>query len=417
MALAVVSVGLLVALRSAYLERVRDPAERRAADLVEALDGGTPAVELQLEEGEDRFVQIVRSGRVIAASGSVARLGPLDSEDGSSVSLTVNGESDRWLVATADAAGGAVVVVGREVDSAVESVAPAATALAIGVPVLLVVVGVTTWRVVGRSLAPVEAMRTQVAEITDSELSRRVPEPRSRDEIARLASTMNAMLERLEASRERQRRFVADASHELRSPVAAIRQHAEVARAHPERFEVAELADSVLTEGLRLQRLVEDLLVLTRTEEALSQLSSEVDLDDLLLAEAERARTIGSVQIDTTQIEAARVRGDERGLARAVRNLVDNAVVHASTRVRLVSRQIEDGAEVEVHDDGPGIPGPDRARVLERFVRLDDARGRDSGGVGLGLAIVDGVARAHGGSVTIDDSPLGGALIVVRLRS
>jgi signal transduction histidine kinase len=224
------------------------------------------------------------------------------------------------------------------------------------------------------------------------------------------------MLERLEQGQARQRRFVADASHELRSPVASIRQHAEVAQAHPEGTTLGALAETVAAENLRVERLVDDLLLLTRADEHTLQLQQRpVDLDDLVFEEALRLRESTTLRVDTTRVSAGRVSGDRSALWRALRNLGDNAVRHAASRVAF-SLDEQDGAVVlEVDDDGPGIATADRQRVFERFVRLDDARARDVGGSGLGLAIVAEVVGAHHGTISIGHSGLGGARFQVRL--
>jgi signal transduction histidine kinase len=266
-----------------------------------------------------------------------------------------------------------------------------------------------------RALAPVERIRREVEQITGDRLDRRVPEPRARDEIHRLALTMNQMLGRLQDSRHRQQQFVADASHELRSPLASIRQGAEVARAHPGALPEGELADAVLEESGRMQRLVEQLLLLTRADEgAVVRTLQDVDLDDLALTEARRVRRKG-LDVDTTGVSAGRVRGDTTSLAQVVRNLVDNAARHADRSVTVTVREVADAVELSVEDDGPGIPEDQRERVFERFVRLDEARARDAGGSGLGLAIVKEIVTAHGGTVAVSSARLGGASFVVRL--
>jgi signal transduction histidine kinase len=184
------------------------------------------------------------------------------------------------------------VVVGLNVDDIDDARNVVALALLIGVPLLLVVVGVVTWRMVGRTLRPVDDMREEVERISSSELDRACRRRSRDDEVGRLARTMNRMLDRLQRAQERQRRFISDASHELRSPVAAIRQHAEVALAHPDSSNLRELADVVLAEDARLQGLVEDLLVLARLDEhARPARLDEVDLDDVVLAEAARLRS------------------------------------------------------------------------------------------------------------------------------
>jgi signal transduction histidine kinase len=224
------------------------------------------------------------------------------------------------------------------------------------------------------------------------------------------------MLDRLERSSARQRRFTADASHELRSPVASIRQHAEVALAHPGRTTTEELAETVLAEDLRVQRLVEDLLLLARADERTLELKRRpVDLDDLLFEEARRLRQTTGLRVDTAAVSARRVVGDETSLQRVVRNVVDNAARHARSSVALTLGAVDGTAVVAVEDDGAGIPESERERVLERFVRLDEARARDGGGAGLGLAIVAELVTAHGGRVDIGSSPIGGARVEVRL--
>jgi signal transduction histidine kinase len=308
------------------------------------------------------------------------------------------------------------VVVARSIEAVGEATGTVAGLLAVGLPVLLAVVAVTTWIVVGRALAPVAAIRTEVDEISAAALHRRVPDPPADDEIGRLATTMNRMLERLERAQARQRRLVSDASHELRSPVAAIRQHAEVALAHPDRTTTTELATTVLAEDLRLQRLAEDLLLLTRADEhTLALRRRPVDLDDLVFDEARRLRGVSELRVDTAQVSAGRVEGDAAGLRRVLGNLGDNAARHADRRVAFSVAERDGVVLLEVDDDGPGVPEAERERVFERFVRLDDARARDDGGSGLGLAIVAELVAAHGGTVTLASSPIGGTRVEVSL--
>jgi signal transduction histidine kinase len=226
---------------------------------------------------------------------------------------------------------------------------------------------------------------------------------------------MNRMLARLEEARNSQRRFVSDASHELRSPITTIRQHAEVALAHPDRMTAEELAEVVLAEQLRMQRLVEDMLLLARADEHIAPSRAPVDLDDLAFEEARRLRSTTSLLVDTSAVGAARVHGDLDALRRVVRNLGENAARHATGRIDIAVADRGSDVVLTVDDDGPGIPESERNRVLQRFVRLDEARSRDDGGSGLGLSIVDEVTRAHGGSVSIAQSRLGGARIEVTL--
>lgn len=407
LALLLGGVALVVVMRSTLLEQVADAAQARAA----AVDPTDP----HPVADDDGFVQVLDAGgRVVAATPNVAGADAVDVRPGDTARVDVVPGED--MLAVAVRAGDRTVVAGQSADDVAEATAVVARLLGLGLPVLLAVVAVTTWWTTGRALAPVEAVRAEVDEISAAELHRRVPGGRGDDEIARLARTMNRMLDRLEEAQTRQRQFVSDASHELRSPVASIRQHAEVALAHPGRTTVPALAATVLAEDLRVQRLVEDLLVLARADEHLLRLAAHpVDLDDLVLEEAARLRAAGGVDVDTTGVAAARVSGDAAALRRVLRNLGDNAARHTSGVVAL-SVAARDGAVVlAVEDDGPGIAAGDRERVLRRFVRLDEARDRDAGGAGLGLAIVDELVRAHGGSVEVTSGATGGARVVVRL--
>jgi signal transduction histidine kinase len=413
-------IALVVAMRDALTDEVRNVARVRAADTAAALEAGTPpsfvAAGLDRDD-DDAFIQILdRDGDVVAASPlvagdpAVARLDPGDSAE-----VAVTDEEDEFVAVAADA-GRYTVIAGRILDEVTESTTVVTDILKIGLPVLLAVAALATWLVVGRALAPVEAIRREVDAISSADLHRRVPRPPGNDEIARLATTMNGMLERLERGQARQRRFVADASHELRSPVASIRQHAEVAQAHPDRTTVGALAETVAAENLRVQRLVDDLLLLTRADEHTLQFQRRpVDVDDLVFEEAVRLRESTPLQVDTSRVSAGRVTGDRAALWRALRNLGDNAVRHAASRVAFTLAEQNGAVVLDVDDDGPGIAAADRQRVFERFVRLDDARARDAGGSGLGLAIVAEVVGAHHGTVSISESGLGGARFEVRL--
>jgi signal transduction histidine kinase len=314
---------------------------------------------------------------------------------------------------TIETAKGTVTLVAEqslaEVDSTVDSVT---SALYLGVPALVLLVAGLTWWLTGRALRPVEAIRAEAAAITGSTMHRRVPEPDTDDEIGRLARTMNSMLERLEDASNRQRRFVSDASHELRSPVASIRAQLEVALRRGPAADWPTVAARVLDEDDRLEQAVDELLELARTQEDGAGETAEVDLDDIVLEETARARR---VPIDTSQVLAGRVLGNERQLARVVRNLLDNACRHAASKVALTLGERDGAVWFVVDDDGPGIPPADRARVFDRFTRLDEGRARDAGGVGLGLSMVKAIVERHGGSVAVDDAPLGGARFVVRL--
>lgn len=281
-----------------------------------------------------------------------------------------------------------------------------------GVPLLIALVAAVTWMATGRTMRAIENIREEVEELSSQTLDRRVPVPATRDEVARLAETMNRMLTRLETASARQREFVSDASHELRSPVASIRTELEVALAHPAASSWSDVATGVLSETGRLERIVENLLLLARIDEGAAPLTSIVDVGRLIHETADR---LGDVAVDVHAPAGVLVRGRDDELASLLRNLLDNAARHAISTV-VVSATTDDGTvAITVDDDGPGIAFADRERVFQRFTRLEPARGRSDGGVGLGLAVVGRVARHHKGSVAITDSPTGGARFVVRL--
>ncbi|OHV05396.1 two-component sensor histidine kinase [Mycobacterium talmoniae] len=376
---------------------------------------------LLVTDGQIGAVQVLDdSGKVLAASTGVSRrpVASLSLADGQVRRLRVKSAGvEYWVSARGvETPGGTVtVVVGVErepVEAVVETVG---ILLAIGAPFIVALVAVATYRLVRAALRPVEAIRAQVASMSSTDLRQRVPVPRTRDEIAELARTMNAMLYRLERGRDTQLRLVSDASHELRSPLSTITTALELAAGRPDLIDTDLIDESLLPEARRMNQLIDDLLLLARSDEgALGLRHDDVDVDDLLLAEASRLAGLGAVAA-VTDIQPCRTVGDRAALARVVRNLVDNAARHATSTVTLGCRPDSGQAVITVADDGPGIPAPDRARVFERFVRLDAARARASGGTGLGLSIVAQVVRSHHGTVTVGDADGGGALFTVTL--
>lgn len=412
------AVGFWLVLRASLLDGLEAAAEQDASVLASQVEArGADSIG---ELDDERLVQVIDgSGAVVVASedgpdSPVAGRG----DDGA----TVRADGETYVVAVEDAEFEAgrdefTVVVGGSTESVEETLATVAQLLAVSVPLLVGLVALVSWLVVGRALAPVERMRRQVDAVTATSLGTRLDEPGTHDEIGRLAHTLNGMLGRLEAAQATQRRFLSDASHELKSPLATLRQYAEVARAHPERVGDQELGEVVLEEGGRLERLVQGMLVLARADEgALRPEPVDVDLDDLLLQEAGRVRGAG-LAVDTSGVRATRVRGDAVLLAQLVRNLVDNAARHARSGIALAASPGEHDGRVwiTVDDDGDGIPPAERDRVFDRFMRLDDARARDTGGSGLGLSIVREIAHAHGGEVRVVDAPAGGARLRVEL--
>ena len=482
--------ALLFLVRDSLRDGVESAAEQRATSLIRALDQVPPgppsptfSPSSSADDDDPDFIEQITDATGAVVSSPVLR-SPLPTRDTDTVRipgadsdyLVAVTRSDRWTVSVAASL--------EEVD---DSTAALLQPLLIGLPLLLLLVGGTTWVVVTRALAPVERIRREVESITGDRLDRRIPEPPARDEIHRLAHTMNSMLERLAAARSRQQQFVADASHELRSPLASIRQATEVAGAHPGALPEGRLAETVWEEATRMQRLLEQLLTLARADDGVViSTRQDVDLDDLALMEAARLTATdpaalpspalpspvspspasptppsprpspaapaaqpsptarpsptsptarpsptgrplpaerpspaerAALTVLTSGIGAGRVHGDPTALAQVVRNLMDNAARHAGTTVAVAVRDTGGAVELIVEDDGAGISPGRREQVFKRFVRLDEARARDAGGSGLGLAIVREIVTAHGGTVTITGSDLGGARFVVRFPS
>ena len=284
--------------------------------------------------------------------------------------------------------------------------------LIIGVPFLLVLACGTVWLVVGRALRPVEQIRGAVTAITSADLSLRVPEPGTDDEIGRLARTMNDMLARLEDAAVRQRRFVADASHELRSPLTAIRTGLEVGLSHPDRAPWPEIAGRAVRQSQRLEQLIAELLVLAKADaHQLAARRQPVDLAALLADLA--ATPAPGVSIDLSVAPGTATTGNPEDLSRMFRNLLDNAIRYARHRVLVTAAARPEGIVVEIADDGPGIPEEERERVFGRFVRLDASREQASGSAGLGLAIAREIATAHGATIVLTEAPGGGTRAVV----
>lgn len=426
LALGAVSFALLGLLHGNLMRSAQDDAERQAMATAALAAGGRLDPVLPAGRGTD-FLQVVDGGgRVLAASPNLlgrpavsgTRPGGPGTVRGAWNGRPVRGEHRQRVVqvTTATASGPVTVYAGtslRQADAAGDMIT---AALAVMVPLLVLTVALVTWRVTGWALRPVEAIRAEVAEISERDLHRRVPVPRSEDEVARLAVTVNATLDRLEAAGIRQRQFIADASHELRSPITVLRTQLEVARAHPDPALWGELVSGALEDTVRLQDLAADLLLLARLDTAEPAPAAVVDLTGVA-REAARPRGGDRVPVETELAPDVTVRGSTLWLARLVTNLLDNAQRHAAGRVSLVLREdaARDVVVLEVSDDGPGIAVADRERVFERFTRLDDARSRDAGGSGLGLAIARDIAGSLGGSLAVHTAPAGGARLVATL--
>jgi len=272
--------------------------------------------------------------------------------------------------------------------------------------VLLIMVGAY----VGTRLAlrPIERMRARAAAISQRNLHERLPIPPTGDAVARLAATLNDTLARLEAAAEQQRGFVADAAHELRSPIATLRTTLEVAGAHPERADWPRVNRVAVEEVQRLQQLADDLLLMARLDADATTTVQPVDLAEVARRQVARRIDEGP-DLHFESAQSAMVEGDPRQLDRLLRNLLDNAVRHARTSVTVRIEQRAEHVVLHVDDDGPGIPAADRERVFERFTRLDEARTRDAGGAGLGLAIAREIAHRHHGTLAASAPESGGS--------
>ncbi|MFF8783620.1 ATP-binding protein [Streptomyces sp. NPDC015125] len=438
-ALALIAAGTaaLLVLSSKLQDQAGLQAELAAREVAAQIATGTPYDKLDLPDGEDHPVVVAdENGRVLAVGEDVravdgkpvggakqgpGSVGPGTSEDDEDDDDTgglkpgeVDGDADhrdgtanvdgkvadyRFAVIEAKDGRGekATVRAGAALAPEQEAVGSVRTAMLIGLPLLCVVVAGVTWLVTRRALRPVEGIRGQMAAITAStDLSRRVPVPTSQDEVGRLARTTNETLAALESSVERQRRFVADASHELRSPIASLRTQLEVGVAHPELLDVP----GAVEDTVRLQRLAADLLLLARLDAGERPADVRVDLAAMVREESSQ-RVADRIPVRVGELADGEVAGSRSQLARVLGNLLDNAQRHAVGSVRVAVVREGEWLVLRVEDDGPGVPEGERERIFERFVRLDDARARDDGGAGLGLAIARDVAVRHGGTLAV----------------
>ena len=391
---------------------------RREADAVAAaVQSSSGEASLGRIGGEETVVQVIGpDGRVQQSSAAIDGEGPIVGVSPQPAGELVRrmdslptGEGDSYIVVTVPvqtSRGPGTVVVAQSLESVDTATGTAVRLLLVGCPALVLLVALTGYWLAGRALAPVDSMTRRLAAITAEDLDDRLPTSESRDEVSELARTLNAMLGRLEDSTRARQRFVADASHELRSPLTTIRAAHEIGRRMPDATDWKAVGDDVLAETARLEDLVADLLLLAGSADPAGMGAlTDLDLTELVLAEGGRPRR---VPVRVTASPGVRVTGNRQAVERAVRNLVDNAERHAASAVEVrLSHGPDGGAVVEVLDDGNGIPIEERERVFERFVRLDESRNRDEGGAGLGLAISRDIARAHGGEVRVLESPRG----------
>ena len=385
------------------------------------------------------FIQVLVHNRVVGASHALKYLPPLWQPGDPTIQPAPDSLGD--LAKDVDQVWVPVDIGGTKADVVVvasmqqfdHTVADVQRQVDFGVPILLAVVGLICWLIVGRALRPIEAMRREVAIVAGNPVGRhrhRVAEPANDDEVGRLARTLNLMLDRMEASTERERRFVSDASHELRSPIANIRTELEVALRHPEAADWWQVAGEVLGQNGRMEQLVAGLLLLARSDEG-SLIGSSEPTDLAVVAEqVVDQQPAGGPSMSLTS-RPAPVRVPAVYAERMIGNLIDNARRFASTAVAVsvgpASSPPPGGTtteptgpepagfvEVWVADDGPGVPEQQRDRIFERFVRLDEARNRDDGGFGLGLSIVADLSRFYGGSIRVEAGGRG-AVFVLRL--
>ena len=418
--LVVTAVALTFVQRRLLTDNLDESLAANSVAVEAAVDRGPLDRHLVSQGDDDAIAQVVDDdGTVIAATENLegaAALPALRAGDDRRVrSMDLPTDDDRYRVLSRRV-GSITIHTGATDDDIDESVTALRAGLLVVVPLVTVALAAMIWWLVGRTLRPVEAIRREVADISGHNLDRRVPEPATRDEVAELARTMNEMLERVERAAENQHRFVADASHELRSPLARMRAELEIDVGHPATADLVATHRSLLEETENLQRLVEDLLTLARVDaNVANRRVRELDLDDIVLREAQRIRAGTTLTVATAGVSAAQVQGDPDELTRVVRNLLDNAVRHARRTITIGLVEDDGRATLTVADDGVGIPPAEEARIFERFVRLDESRSTRDGGSGLGLAIARDLVVRNGGTIRLDHSHSPGARFVVQI--
>ncbi len=412
--LAVGVLGFTLSLSRILTNSATEAAKVQAIQIASVISAGeyTPSTAVNGLPTQGSLIQVLDdAGVVIAASDSsattpITRDRPSPGQMFVSAASQVGDEADPYVIVVrgvSDPSGHRYILVVATPQNTESRTVQVATALLAGAAcVLAVVLLLLIHRILSSALKPVDRIRRQVAAISTAGSRERVTVPPTGDEIADLATTMNEMLDRLARADATTRRFISDASHELRSPLATIRTTLETSEHTPEPENAL-----LQSETLRLQHLVEDLLTLAKADDhGLVLRHDEVDVDDLVNAEAQRLRAVSQCAV-TTVVSAARVRGDADRIAQILRNLTDNALRHTTNGIRL---SVAPGAgSVVVHVDNQGEPIAEEHRdaIFERFTRLDDSRARDGGGSGLGLAIARTLAGAHGGTVTAGQAPDG----------
>jgi signal transduction histidine kinase len=415
---------LVVWLHMSLITGLDQTALQRAQVIAANVDNGSLARILPASGDGDTAVQVVGAGGSVRSSsanlaGEPALFSFPPTFSGTPQAHSVHGlplNGDGTWRAVAIAAGGSTdpvtVYVAVPTDAVKHNLDQLTLGLAIAVPPAVALLTGVVWLLTGRALRPVESLRAQTAEITACDLGRRLDVPPADDALGRLAQTLNDLLARLDVAAQRQRQFIADAAHELRSPLSSLHTQLEVAVRHPGSADWSTRGPALIEESERLSRLVDDLVRLARLDARPRLRLRPVDLDEIVFHEVRHARRRTPLVVDQHAVSAARVYGDGEGLSRVVRNLLDNAIRYADERIE-VSLGVRDGtACLIVADDGPGIPVADRDRVFDRFTRLDGARARDTGGSGLGLAIARRLVAAHHGEIHIEDNDPGARIVV-----
>jgi heavy metal sensor kinase len=418
---------------------------RLRADLTDALDGQLnpaldqialgyhqegraelPDISGTVLSGESAASQVLApGGQVVAAYGAdVADAPMLPARDVRAVlggarldrTATLAGTRFRVVARATTRKGARVAVVAAESIATIDrSVDRLVVLLLIAGPVALAATAAGGWWLAGRSLRPIQRLTDEAALIGIDRLSDRLPAPATRDEVARLAATLNTMLARIEAGVEQQHRLIADASHELRTPLAAMRAELDVSlRADDLDPDAQAVLRSARDEVDRLARTVDGLLTLAQADQgALALDRADIDLAAVAADTTERLRALAASRAITlqTRLEPAPARGDAARLAQAVANLLDNAIKFSPPGATIVVSTASAGGEsrVEVLDEGPGIPPDARERVFDRFTRLDASRTRATGGAGIGLSLVQEIARVHGGRAWTEPGAHGGS--------
>ena len=427
-AIVVVLAGIFIVLtvRAELIDAADEAGEARAEQVAKLARLDMLPPQLVAADEVEAAVQVVRGEEVVSTTPNAPDRDffplpeqPPGSDDVVQVAkLAIDDDGPFRVTAlgTRTPQGNATVLVAVDVEDIGEAVGALVRQGAIALTLLLLAFSGVLWIVVGRTLGSVDAIRSRAEQITGRRLDQRVPEPAAKDEIHRLARTINDMLGRLELSATRQERFVADAAHELRTPLATLRARVETALARGDDGAADQrLLPDLLDEAVRMSSLVDRLLLLARGDAGMVTVNARpVDLDDVLRDVISSTR-VGDVTVRVTEIRPVQVLGEPSLLEQVFRNLLENAARHARTTVEVALSSDPGSAVLTVDDDGPGIPPPVRDDVFRRFVRLDDSRGREQGGVGLGLAIVAEIVRVHSGSVEVADSPTGGARLRVRL--